>query len=239
MTEQFANNASSTLNGAINNVTTTIVVTSSATFPSVGNFRLLIGVNPLTAEIVLVTNVSGNTLTVVRGQEGTTAISWADLTTVTHILTAGAVNQLKMDVLSNAAGKTVQTGYNYANYFYVPIYSVLTSTNSSVFVNAGAFEFDPTSITSASGTRTITLRVIAETTSPLMTIQLFNFTTATVVTGSTLTTSSSVPVLLTTSDLTSNLSAGLATYQVQIKMDSGTPTDRVLLSMASFKVIWS
>ena len=94
MTEQFANNASSTLNGAITNVATTLVVTSAATFPTLPNFRLLIGISPITAEIVLVTGVSGTTFTVLRGQEGTTAIGWADLTTVTHILTAGAVNQV-------------------------------------------------------------------------------------------------------------------------------------------------
>lgn len=95
MTEQFANNASSTLNGAINNSTTTIVVTSATPFPTVGNFRLLIGTNPSTAEIVLVTGVSGTTFTVLRGQENTSPSSWPDLTTVTHILTAGAVEQIR------------------------------------------------------------------------------------------------------------------------------------------------
>ena len=94
MVEQFVNNASSTLNGSIDNITTTIIVTSAATFPTQGNFRLLLGISPITAEIVLVTGVSGNTFTVLRGQEGTAAIGWADLTTVTHILTAGAVNQV-------------------------------------------------------------------------------------------------------------------------------------------------
>jgi len=94
MTEQFANNASSTLNGAITNVATTLVVTSAATFPTLPNFRLLIGISPITAEIILVTGVSGTTFTILRGQEGTAAIGWADLTTVTHILTAGAVNQV-------------------------------------------------------------------------------------------------------------------------------------------------
>lgn len=93
MTERFANNAASTLNGAINGSTTTIVVTSATPFPNAGNFRLLLGSNPNTAEIVLVTGVSGTTFTVVRGQEFTSAQSWPDLTPVTQILTAGALTQ--------------------------------------------------------------------------------------------------------------------------------------------------
>jgi len=230
MTEQFANNASSTLNGAINNSTTTIVVTSAATFPSSGNFRLLLGVNPATAEIVLVTGVSGTTFTVVRGQEGTTAISWPDLTTVTHILTAGAINQLK----------AVQDGGNYSKTFDIATFSNITSTASTTFVNGGTFEFDPTILTAANGTRAISLRVIAETTGPLMTIQLFNYTAASVVSGSTLTTTSVIPVSLSTGDLTANLTNGPATYQVQIKMASGgLSSDRISLDMAKLRVVWS
>jgi len=94
MPEQFANNASSTLNGLISAGSTTIVVTSAATFPVSPDFRLLLGSDPVTAEIVLVTGVSGTTFTVSRGQEGTTAIGWPNLTAVTHILTAGAINQV-------------------------------------------------------------------------------------------------------------------------------------------------
>src|SRR6185369_1080754 len=105
MVEQFANNASSSLNGAINNSTTSIVVANGSSFPSVGNFRLLIGSSPLTAEITLVTARSGNTLTVIRGQESTTAQSWPDGTTVTHILTKGALETLR-DTLK---GKTLNS----------------------------------------------------------------------------------------------------------------------------------
>lgn len=230
MTEKFANNASSTLNGAINNSQTSIVVTSATTFPSTGNFRLLLGANPLTAEITLVTGVSGNTFTVLRGQEGTTASSWPDLTTVTHILTAGAINQLA----------AVQNGGNYSSSFDYGTFSNITSTASTTFVNGASFEFDPTILTAANGTRTIGLRVIAETTGPQATIQLYNYTAASVVTGSTLTTSSVTPVLLTTGDLSSNLTNGPALYQVQIKMASGGgASDRVSLDMAKLRISWS
>lgn len=97
MAEQFANNAASTLNGAINDSTTTIVVATGegSRFPSVGNFRLMIGLDPFTAEIVLATARSSDTITVVRGQEGSTAQSWGNGTSVTHIVTAGAIEQIR------------------------------------------------------------------------------------------------------------------------------------------------
>lgn len=90
--EQLTNNASSQLNGAINNSVTSITVVSGTPFPSVGNFRLLIE-----DEILLCTARSGTGLTVLRGQEGTTAASHADGTNVTHILTAGGLYRWSAD----------------------------------------------------------------------------------------------------------------------------------------------
>src|SRR5678816_4270279 len=103
MTEQFANKADSTLNGAINNSTTSIVVVDGSRFPATGNFRVLLGSDTLTGELVIATARSGNTLTVLRGQESTTAQSWSDGTSVTHILTAGAVYTLQQTLY----GKTL------------------------------------------------------------------------------------------------------------------------------------
>lgn len=97
MAEQFANNAASTLDGAIDNSTTTIVVAAGegSRFPAVGNFRLMIGLDPFTAEIVLATARTTDTITVIRGQEGTSAQSWGNGTGVTHIVTAGAIEQIR------------------------------------------------------------------------------------------------------------------------------------------------
>ena len=139
-----------------------------------------------------------------------------------------------------APGATaVQTGYNYGNYLIAPIFTDNPSTSSNTFVAAGTFEFDPTVITAPNGTRTITLRTVAETTGPLMTIQLWNYTTATNVPSSTLTTTSTVPTAIITMDLTSNLTSGNAIYQVQIKMATGTRADQVKLDMATLKTNWS
>jgi hypothetical protein len=84
--EQYANNAQSTLTAALTAGATSLSVASAGSFPSSGNFRLLID-----QEILLVTAVSGNTFTVSRGQEGTTAAGHANGAYVTHVLTAAAL----------------------------------------------------------------------------------------------------------------------------------------------------
>lgn len=105
--EQFANNASSTLNGAINNVVTTLVVQSATLFPTQGQFRILID-----SEIMLVTGVSGTTYTVTRGTEGTTAASHSNGVPVTHILTAAALNQITgLTAPVQGSTRTITTSY--------------------------------------------------------------------------------------------------------------------------------
>lgn len=85
--EQYANSARSTLNGAINNSVTSLVVASGTPFPSAGNFRLKID-----DEIMIVGARSGTTLSsITRGAEGTTAASHADGAAVTSPLTAASV----------------------------------------------------------------------------------------------------------------------------------------------------
>lgn len=106
MAQLFANNASTILNGAINNSTTTIVVLNGAAFPApgAGDFftATLVGTdtngNENAWEIVTVTARSGNTLTVVRGQEGTAAASWANGTRIELRLTAGAIENMGASV---------------------------------------------------------------------------------------------------------------------------------------------
>lgn len=69
MTEFYSDfQAAATLVPSISAGATSFDVSSAANLPATGNFRLRIG-----SEIVKVTGVSGVTLTVVRGQEGTTA----------------------------------------------------------------------------------------------------------------------------------------------------------------------
>lgn len=96
--ELFVNNARTTLNGSITNSATTLVVTDASAFPTSGNFRLLID-----SELMLVTGVSGTTFTVTRGAESTTAASHTSGVTIACILTKGALDNLRSDLISTGA----------------------------------------------------------------------------------------------------------------------------------------
>jgi hypothetical protein len=87
--EQLSNAAVTTLASGITNSATTLSLTSATNFPSAGNFRLLVE-----SEIMKVTGVSGTTLTIVRGQEGTTAVSHSSGVAVAAVLTKSAVESL-------------------------------------------------------------------------------------------------------------------------------------------------
>ncbi len=96
--EQFHNIALTTLVGPITSDDLSLTLASAATFPSTGTFRLGIGL-----EILVVTAIAGAVCTVVRGAEGTTAASHAAGSVVEGFLTAGALAQLKSDVLAAAS----------------------------------------------------------------------------------------------------------------------------------------
>lgn len=98
--ELFANNAQSTLAGAISNVVISLNVASGAgaLFPSPNNslgqfFRLSLtdAATGLLHEIMYVTARSADTFTVIRAQEGTTAQSWQAGDIAANMNTAGAM----------------------------------------------------------------------------------------------------------------------------------------------------
>lgn len=119
-TEKFANNASSTLNGGIDNDDTSLTVTSATTFPSDPQFRIKVE-----NEIMLVTGVAGAVFTVVRAQEGTTAASHSNGVAVDHIVTAGSLTQALTDSLYLAGWQTA----------YEVDFTALTSSGSTVISN--------------------------------------------------------------------------------------------------------
>lgn len=87
--EVLLNNVVTTLNGAINASTTSVTVADGSGFPAKMDCRII-----CEDEIMKVTDVSTNTLTVVRGVEGTTAATHADGTDVAAIATAQGLTNI-------------------------------------------------------------------------------------------------------------------------------------------------
>lgn len=104
--EQYKNQAVTTLNGAIDDLVTSISVTDGSVFPSNGDFRIVID-----TEIMTCTARTGNSLTVTRATEGSVATNHNDGSNVAHCLTAGAMYALieKMVQYGPASSKTNQT----------------------------------------------------------------------------------------------------------------------------------
>lgn len=110
MTQLFANNAASTLASGITNSDTSITLASGqgALFPALtGSDFFLLTLTQATTEssweIVKVTARSGDILTIVRAQEGTSAAAWASGDKAEARLTAGAMTS----ALSAASGVSV------------------------------------------------------------------------------------------------------------------------------------
>ena len=150
--EQLANNAQSSLNGAITSGATSLVVNSAANFPTSGNFRITID-----SEILLVTAVSGTTFTVTRGVEGTTAAGHSNGATVTHILTAASLVKIPGLILleEHSASSSTELDFtnclNNSNYdeFVIEINNLVVNTNNvnlilEVSTNGGS-SYDQTS----------------------------------------------------------------------------------------------
>lgn len=112
---RFTNNATTTLGSAISPTDTTIVVASGTgtLFPvlAAGHYfmaTLSASSTGLPNEIVKVTARVGDTMTVVRGQENTTAASWSIGNRFSNFVTAGFLN-----VMTDSAAVQTQSG-NYA-----------------------------------------------------------------------------------------------------------------------------
>ena len=94
----FANNVNTTLSAAATNTQTTLSLTSTVgiptTIPSGDYFAMTLNdaATRSVFEVVYVTAVSGSNVTVLRGQEGTTANSWLAGDYIYGALTAGEIS---------------------------------------------------------------------------------------------------------------------------------------------------
>lgn len=160
--EQFANLANTTLASPMLIGDTSLVVSNAASFPTVGNFRIIVE-----AEIILVTAVSGTTFTVSRAQEGTTAFGHSTGATVAHILTAGAIAQVRGDWqtlldldLTAAATQTIFNTVSGSGTFSLGGYTWTWNTNGGgggnyTITHGTGLVMTPNTSTTYDGTRTL------------------------------------------------------------------------------------
>lgn len=123
-TEKFTNNFSTTLNGAIDDSQTTIVLTDATGLPSTGNVRLL-----CESEIMLMTARSGNSLTVTRGIEGSSAAAHIDTTAVYGILTKGALDTFRADLLGRGTHAAIPAASQQGD-LYFPTDSIVMAQDT-------------------------------------------------------------------------------------------------------------
>lgn len=105
MAQLFANNVSTKLDTSIQSTATSMTVLDASAMPTPtgGDYFLLTLVGLVDGketswEIVKVTARTGNTLTVVRAQEGTTAVFWAGGTKVELRMTAAVLNGFQSQI---------------------------------------------------------------------------------------------------------------------------------------------
>jgi hypothetical protein len=97
--EQFSNAPQTTITEDLTDVETDVDVASFAGFPAAAQYRILIE-----SELMLVTAGAGTgTWTVTRGVEGTANVGHNSGATVTHVLTAGAIGQMRNDNVATTA----------------------------------------------------------------------------------------------------------------------------------------
>lgn len=105
------NFAKSTLASGITSGATslTVAVGDGTKFPSTGSFRAVIWgsaysspTNDSTREIVTVTAVTGDVLTITRAAESTTAKAWLTADHIAHVISAGKIDELETEINSYA-----------------------------------------------------------------------------------------------------------------------------------------
>lgn len=105
----YSNNASTTLASGISNSATTIVVATGtgSLFPTISSvddyFNVTLTDSAKHIEIVTVTARTGDTFTVMRGMENTTARDWLASDILELRITKGLLDQLKLDATKDSA----------------------------------------------------------------------------------------------------------------------------------------
>lgn len=125
--EQFANGGLSSLAEGIDDAVTSLTVKSAVGFPTVSNFRIIVG-----TEIMLVTAVQGKTFTVTRGQESTSAATHNADDAVFHTLTAGSLAQRDIEQFGTGL-ITARDAAGQAGRLYLPTEGLVCQDNGTLW----------------------------------------------------------------------------------------------------------
>lgn len=134
--QKFSNGASATLAAGISSTATSLSVTSGegAEFPAlaanqffVATIMHLSGTTVTAFEIVTVTARATDSMTIVRGQEGTAAAAWAAGDTIALLPTAGGMGQMVQPVQAQAQGYNYAADTGSANAYVVGLTPALTA----------------------------------------------------------------------------------------------------------------
>ena len=117
----YSNNASTTLSASITNVATSLSVAAGtgSEFPAIsgGDYFYATLTNTAGAiEIIKVTARATDTMTVVRGQDGTTAVAWASGDLIELRVTKAMLDDIKTDTKGSLSSANVTTALGYTPY---------------------------------------------------------------------------------------------------------------------------
>lgn len=158
LTQIFANQAQTTLAGAItpSSLTANLSPGSGALFPSPGAnqyFTMIFNdaATGLLYEEVWVTNVTGDTITMIRGQEGSTALNWSAGDIAFNGWTAGSANNLAQQSQAqvNAFSYALDTG-GAAN-----TYAIALTPSMATGVDGAIVYFNPAHTNTGASTLTV------------------------------------------------------------------------------------
>ena len=162
MAVKFSNNAKTTLSSGITSSATSIDVVDASAWPTLGSgdhslCTLITVADPDVLEIVKVTAISGNTLTVVRAQEGTTARAFASADKAELRVTAGLLEQaltgtdvVKLDSLTASATASYSMAVGGVAYSPSNVNALVVSLNGVTQEPTEAFTISGSTLTFAS-----------------------------------------------------------------------------------------
>jgi hypothetical protein len=114
---KYSNNATTTLPAPITDAATSITVTSTTTFPTVtgGDYAYVTLASSTATEVVKCTDITGNVLTVIRAQEGTTASAFTTDDRVEVRVTTAMLTDALAETVANAASSAAAAATSETN----------------------------------------------------------------------------------------------------------------------------